>query len=186
MKTFWKIRKWLLILGVLSCFLLVWCGDKWNNKNELVIDAWWFILDYAWNVKLSKVNLKTDDLDEIIDLYQEAWDDIWYRDSLLIAKKYYQWLWINAFVQENLDVLEDHELALSNVNKKQLLFQIDWKERNAVLVEYEIVEWFVEEIPMLYVSQLFVPDWNMVVLMSFITENSSSRNNMSKVFKQIK
>ena len=171
---------------VLCCFLLVWCGNSWSGKNTLYIDAWGVALDYAWNVKLSKVNLKTDDLDEIIDLYQEVWDDVWYRDSLLIAKKYYQWLWINAYVQENLDVLEDHELVLSNINKKQIALQINWKETNAVLVEYEIVEWFVEEIPRLYISQLFIPDWNMVLLMSFITENSSSRNNMSKAFKQVK
>lgn len=185
MKKLWRSID-LLVLSVLCCFLLVWCGNSWNNKNELIVDAGGFVLDYAWNVKLSKVSLKTDDLDEIIDLYQEVWDDIWYRDSLLIAKKYNQWLWINAFVQENLDVLEDHELLLSNINKKQILLQIDWEEKNAVLVEYEIVEWFIEEIPTLYISQLFIPDWNTVLLMSFITENSSSRNTMSKAFKQLK
>lgn len=176
----------LLVVCVLCGFLLVWCWDGGGGKNTLDIDVWGVTLNYVWNVELSKVNLKIDDIDEIVDLYQEVWDDVWYRDSLLIAKKYNQWLWINAFVQENLDVLEDHELVLSNINKEQIAPQINWKETNAVLVEYEIVEWFVEEIPRLYISQLFIPDWNMVLLMSFITENSSSRNNMSKAFKQIK
>ncbi len=173
------------VLCVLCTFLLVWCGNAWNGKNEFVIDVWWFVLNYAWDVKLSKVNLKIDDLAEIIGLYQEVWDGVWYKDSLLIARKYHQWLWINAFVQENLDVLEGHELVLSNIDKEQIIFQIDWKEKNAVLVEYEIVEWFVEEIPSLYISQLFIPDWNMVLLMSFITESLSSHNSMSKAFKEI-
>lgn len=145
-----------------------------------------FELDYVWKVKLSKVALKTDDLDDIIDLYQEEWNDVWYRDSLLIAQRYSQWLWINTFAQENLDVLEENNLTLSNINKKQLLLEREWKNVNAVLVEYEIVEWFVEEIPKLYISQLFIPDWNMVLLMSYITENSASRNSMSNAFKQVK
>ena len=151
----------------------------------MVVNVGSFELEYAWNVKLSKVPLKTDDLGEIIDLYQEEWDDVWYRDSLLIAQKYSQ-LGVNAFAQENLDTLEDNNLTLSNINKKQILFEKDWKDVNAVLLEYEITEWFVEEIPKLYISQLFVPEWSMMLLMSFITENQSSRNNMSNVFKQIR
>lgn len=186
MKKIWVSRKWLcLLFSILACFLLVWCGNGWNNKSELTINVSGFELNYAWNVKLSKVPLKTDDLEEIIDLYQEAWDDVWYRDSLLIAQKYSQWLWVNAFAQDNLDILEEHELALSNVDKEQIFIEKDWKEINAVLVNYQITEWFISEIPTLYVSQLFVPNWNTVLLMSFITENSSSRNSMSNTFKQI-
>lgn len=186
MKRIWEKRKWLcLLFSVLACFLLVWCGG-WSNKDELVLNVWNFELEYAWNVKLSKVALKTDDLDEIIDLYQEEWDDIWYRDSLLIAQKYSQWLWINTFAQENLDVLEDQWLILSNVNKKQIILGKGWEKINVVLVEYEIVEWLIPEIPKLYLSQLFIPEWSNVWLISFITENPTLRNNVSKTFQKIK
>jgi hypothetical protein len=185
MKALWIKVKWLLILCILSCFLLVWCGNNWISKNELVVNVWEFELRYAWNIKLSKVPLKTDDLSEIVDLYQEVWDNVWYRDSLLIAQKYSGWFWINAFAQDNLNTLEDNGLSLSNINKKQVYIQKEWNEINAVLVDYEIVEWFVEEIPTLYISQLFIPDWSFVWLMSFITENSSSRKNMSNVFSKV-
>ena len=186
MKRIWENRKWLcLLFSVLACFLLVLCGG-WSNKDELVLNVWNFELEYAWNVKLSKVALKTDDLDEIIDLYQEEWDDIWYRDSLLIAQKYSQWLWINTFAQENLDVLEDQWLVLSNVNKKQIILEKGWEKINVVLVEYEIVEWLIPEIPKLYLSQLFIPEWSNVWLISFITENPTLRNNVSKTFQKIK
>ena len=174
-----------MVSCILCCFLLVWCWNNWNN-NELVVNVGGYILEYEWNVWLSKVALKTDDLSEIVDLYQEEWEDVWYRDSLLIAQRYSQWLWINAFVEWNLDVLEDHELTLSNIKKKQIFLEKEWKEINAVLVEYEITEWFIEEVPKLYFSQLFIPEWTNVWLISFITENSSSRNNMSKAFKQMK
>jgi hypothetical protein len=180
-----RIKRLCLLFSILACFLLVWCGSKWNNKNEFIVNIWGFELEYAWNVELSKVPLKTDDLGEIVDLYQEVWDNVWYRDSLLIAQKYSQ-LWVNAFVQENLDTLEDNGLTLSNINKKQILFEKDWKDVNAVLLEYEITEWFVEEIPILYISQLFIPDWGYVWLISFITENQSSRSSVSNAFKQIK
>jgi hypothetical protein len=128
------------MFSVLACFLLVWCGDL-GNKNKLVLNVWNFELDYVWNVKLSRVALKTDDLSDVIDLYQEEWDDIWYRDSLLIAKSYSQRLWINAFAQQNLDVLEDQWLVLSNVSKDQISIECEWDKINAVLVEYEIIEW---------------------------------------------
>jgi len=105
---------------------------------------------------------------------------------LLVAQRYSQWLGINAFVQENLDVLENYNLSLWNLAKKQILLERDWKTINAVLVDYDITEWFVPEIPALYISQLFIPDWNMVSLVSFITENSSVRKSMSNAFKEIK
>ena len=175
-----------LLFSILACFLLVWCGGSSNNKNELVVNVWGYTLEYVWNVELSQVALKKDDLSEIVDLYQEVWDDIEYRDSLLIAQRYSQWFWINAFVESNLDTLEDHELALSNIKKKQIFLEKEWKEINAVLVEYDITEWFIEEIPTLYFSQLFIPEWTNIWLISFITESSSSRNNMSKSFRQMK
>ena len=129
---------------------------------------------------------ETDDLSEIVDLYQEEWDDILYRDSLLIAQKYSQWLWINTFAQENLDVLEDQWLVLSNIDKKQIIIEKEWEKVNIVLVEYEIIEWLIPEIPRLYLSQLFIPEWGNVWLVSFITENLSSRNIVSKAFQRIK
>lgn len=187
MREICSCKKWLsLLFSILACFLLVWCWWGWTSDNELVVNIWWYELGYNWNVKLSKVALKTDDLTEVVDLYQEEWEDVWYRDSLLIAQRYSQWLWINTFVESNLDTLEDHELTLSNIKKKQIFLEREGKEINAVLVEYQITEWFIEEIPTLYFSQFFIPDWTNVWLISFITESSTSRNNMSKAFKQIK
>jgi len=187
MKEIWMVKKWFVLLfSVCLCFLLFWCWSKWNKSNKLTVNVAWFSVNYAWNVNLSKVALKEDDLSEIVDLYQEVWDDVWYRDSLLVAQRYSQWLGINAFVQENLDVLENYNLSLWNLAKKQILLERDWKTINAVLVDYDITEWFIPEIPALYISQLFVPDWNMVSLVSFITENSSVRKSMSNAFKEIK
>ena len=185
MKKIWTSRKWLcLLFSILSCFLLIWCGSRSSVENRISIDVWDFSLEYAWNVQLSKVTLNKDDLSEITELYQEVWEDLEYRDSLLIAEKYAKWLWINAFVQDNLDILTQQWLELSNLKKTQIWLK--WKKLNAVLVEYKITEWFIGEIPVLYMSQLFVPDWENVILLSFITENLSSANSASNMFKNIK
>ena len=148
----------------------------------------WFTLNYDGNINLERVWLKTDDMDEIIDLYQEVWDedDVWYRDSLLIAEKYAQWLWTNAFAQRNLDTLNDQWLTLSEVEKTQIRIEKNWKKINATLVEYRITEWLIDKIPLLYVSQLFVPDDNNMILMSYITEDKYSYLSASKMFKNIK
>ena len=103
-----------------------------------------------------------------MDLYQEVWDNSEYRDSLLIAEKHAQWLWANAFAVDNLDTLENQWLSLSNIKKTQIRLEKYWEEINAVLVEYEITQWLINEIPVLYVSQLFVPNGETMVLMSFI------------------
>ena len=124
-------------------------------------------------------------MDEIIDLYQEVWND-WYRDSLLIAEKYSYWLWANAFSQDNIDTLKNQWLTLSDIKKTQIWLEKDWKKINAVLVEYKITSWLVEDIPLLYVSQLFIPNNKNMLLMSFITENKSSRSSISDMFKNIK
>ena len=186
MNKIWANRRcfW-LIFCILACFFLVWCGG-WGNKNELVLNVWNFELEYAWNVKLSKVALKTDDLDEIVDLYQEEWDVVVYRDSLLIAKRYSQWLGIGAFVQGNLDSLEENGLTLSNINKKWVQIDKDDKKIDSVLVEYQISEWLIDELPVLFLCQLFIPDWNEVWLLSFISDDLSTHESMLSTFKHIK
>ena len=175
-----------ILLSFAVCFLLVWCKSDDYSSNEMNIKVGDFSLKYAGNVKLEKIWINADDLSEVIDLYQEVWDNVGYRDSLLIAEKYSQWLWINTFVQDNLEILEIQGLTLANINKKQIWIKKDGENNNAVLLEYEIIEWFVPEIPLLYVSQLFVPNWENIVLMSFLSENKSSRNVVSKMFKDIK
>ena len=130
--------------------------------------------------------MNNDDLDEIIDLYEEVWENLKYKDSLLIAEKYSHWLWINAFIQQNLDVLEDYDLTINNLRKTQIQFKNDNKKYSSVLVEYEISEWFIPEVPLLYISQLFIAKWDNILLISFTTEDSSSRNNMSNSLKKIK
>ena len=176
-----------LVFIILPCFfvLLAWCWSSWSDeKSKLNISD--FVLECEWNVELEKVPLNNDDLDEIIDLYEEVWDNLKYRDSLLVAQKFSKWLWINAFVQENLDVLEDYDLTVSNIHKTQIQIKKDDKKLNSVLVDYEISEWFIPDIPLLYISQLFILSWDNVLLFSFTTEDSWSRNNMSNSFKNIK
>lgn len=165
--------------------MLSWCGNGSSNKNNLDISILWYTLNYNWSVELWKVTLKTDDLDEIIDLYQEVWDDVWYRDSLLIAKKSSQWLWVNAFAQSNLDTLEKQWLTLSDIKKTQIKLKNKSENINAVLVEYKITEWLVDKIPVLYMSQLFIPDGYDVELLSFITEDSTSNSYVVNMFKNI-
>lgn len=184
----WKsnIKLFWILFVIFACFSLVWCWDSWTWSDGFYINENWFDLYYDWNVELEKVRLKTDDLDEITDLFQEIWDDLDYRDSLLIATKYNQWLWANAFAQDNLDTLVKQWLTLSNINKTQIWFKKAWEDINAVLVEYEITKWLIADIPLLYVSQLFVPKDYDMVLMSYITEDKQSHLNASKMFKNIK
>ena len=169
----------------LICFTLAWCWSSWSSENEFNINIAWYTLAYDWNVDLWKVALKTDDLDEIIDLYQENWEDIWYRDSLLIADKFNQWLWINAFAQDNLDTLEEKWLTLSDIKKTQIKLKKYSEDINAVLIDYKITKWFIDKVPLLYVSQLFIPDNHNVILISFITEDSSSHSSAVNMLKNI-
>lgn len=167
-------------------FFVVWCGNTSSVDSELDISVFDFSLTYNGNVNLEKVYLNDTDLSEILELYQETWSKVEYKDSLLIAQKYDQWLWINSFVQHNLDTLEVQWLLLDNIKKYQILLNKDWKEVNSVLVEYEILEWFISTVPVLYMSQLFIPENNWVILISYMTENSSARSYASKMFKNIK
>ena len=181
----WKIRLILFwsAISLFACLFLAWC---WNSSSETSqITVGWFNLVYKGKIKLEKIPLTTDDLDEIIDLYQEVWEETGFKDSLLIAENYSQWLGINAFAQDNLDILKERWLSLSKVNKFQIPLKDSGKNVNAVLVEYEIISWLLEELPVLYVSQLFVPNDNDVVLMSFITEDKRSRSDASTMFKNL-
>lgn len=171
---------------LIGCFSLVWCWSSWTWNSDLSINVRGFELKYNGNVNLEKVQLKTDDLGEIIDLYQEVWNDSEYKDSLLIAEKFAQWLWTNAFAQDNLDTLENQWLELSNIKKDQIWFKKNGEKINAVLVEYEITKWLINEIPLLYISQLFVPDGENMILVSFITEDQRSRLSASNMFRDIK
>ena len=176
---------WILVV-IVGCISLIWCWNSWTWDSSLSVNIYWFELNYNGNIELKKVQLKTDDIDEILDLYQEVWDDSEYRDSLLIAEKHAQWLWANAFAMDNLDTLENQWLSLSNVKNTQIRLEKYWEEIMAVLVEYEITQWLINEIPLLYVSQLFVPNGETMVLMSFVTENQSSRSGASNMFRNIK
>lgn len=186
----WKY--YIRLLWVISCLvissLLVGCWNSWALMwdSTFSVDAYWFNLEYNGKNNLEKIQLKKDDLDEIVDLYQEIWENLEYRDSLLIAEKYAQWLWANAFAQDNLDTLENQWLVLANTKKTQVWLQRYWEKINAALVEYEITEGLIDDVPLLYVSQLFIPDGENMVLMSFITEDSSSRLSASNMFKNIK
>lgn len=184
MKKIWNKKILCVMITSLSCFLLFWCWK--SNTNNISINEWWIELQYRWNIQLEKINLNDDDLDEIIWLYQETGDSKWYIDSLLIAEKYAKWVWINTFAQENLDTLTNQWLTLSSIKKSQIWIKMnDWKV-NSVLVEYEITSGFVENIPLIYLSQLFVPKWENVLLYSYITEDKSARDKASSMFKNIK
>ena len=135
---------------------------------------------------MEKVELNKDDLPEIIWLYQETWENIWYKDSLLIAEKYALWMWVNAFAKKNLDWLEHQWLSLSDINKNQIWIKSNSWDINGVLIEYNIISWFNEVVPILYLSQLFIPYWENVILYSYVTEDKNSRANASNMFKSIK
>lgn len=184
MKKIWNKKILCATVTIISCFLLLWCGK--SSSNNIYIDEWWIDLQYRWNIQLEKVSLNSDDLDEIIWLYQETGDKAWYFDSLLIAEKYAKWVGVNTFAQENLDWLTNQWLTLSNIKKSQIWIKInDWNV-NSVLVEYEITSWFIDKVPLIYLSQLFVPKWENILLYSYITENKSARDSASSMFKNIK
>ena len=184
----WKcnIKLLWILIGVIGCFSLIWCWGSWTWDSNLSVNIYWFELNYNGKTNLEKVQLKTDDLDEIIDLYQEVWSEWEYKDSLLIAEKHAKWRWCNVFAQDNLDTLEDQWLSLSDVKKTQIKLEKYGEKVNAVLVEYEITKWLISDIPLLYVSQLFLPNDENMILMSFITEDQSSRDSVSNMFKNIK
>lgn len=174
-----------VLFGLCTCIMLVWCWSN-SDKNQTEINVWDFVLTYGSNIKLEKINVKNDDLGEIMELYQETWEDLDYKDSLLIAEKYSQWLGVLAFVQNNLDTLEEQWLTLKNIKKSQVSLDSLWKSKNAILLEYEITEWFIPEIPLLYLSQLFIPIDDNIILLSFMSENINVRNSASSMFKNIK
>lgn len=180
-------RLLLVIFYIITWFFLVWCGnDVISYENQIDINVWDFMITYKWNVKLSKVPLKVDDLDDIVDLYQEDWDKTWYKDSLLVAEKYFQWFWINAFVQDNLKALETNWLTLDNVQKKPIWLGNGDDDNIAVLVSYQIVDGLISEIPSLYVSQLFIPELHSVKLVSYITEDLSAHDYIKNSLENIR
>lgn len=186
MKRFDRNLKLLSILSILTCFLLTWC---WNNSlynNESSINVAWYYLSYNWNINLESLPVKKDDSEDILAIYQEVWNNLTYRDSLLVAETYSQWLWINAFAQNNLDTLINNWLTITDVKKTQIWIKKDWKKENAVLLEYKITEWFISSIPTLYVSQLFVPNTNSVILMSFMSDSAWASKSATDMFKSIK
>ena len=177
---------WIFALGLL-CLLSMWCGNKSSNvNNEIELFVSGFSVKYDGNVKLEKVYLNDSDLSEIIELYQETWSKIDYKDSLLVAEKYDQWLWVNAFVQQNLDSLEVQGLSLDNIKKTQIWINKKWNKIGGVLVEYEITKWFISSVPLLYMSQLFIPGNDSIILFSYMTESSSAHSYASNMLKNVK
>ena len=179
-----NLRQLGIMISLIVCFFLAGCGDSASTNN--IIEAWWYYLEYGNKIKLEKISLSSDDMEEITQLYQEVWEVTSYKDSLLIAEKYARWLWMNAFAQENLDTLETQWLKLDNIKKTQISLIKNRNKLNAVLVEYEIIEWLVPEVPVLYVSELFVPSDTNVLFFSFITESQSVHKAASNMFKSIK
>lgn len=177
---------WILNLLFLS-FCLVWCGSTssgvWGGISLVVSD---FSVNYDWKVRLEKVYLNSTDSEDILELYQETWSNVGYVDSLLVAEKYDQWLWVNSFVKQNLDSLEIQWLSLENIDKTQILINKKWKQVNGVLVEYEISKWFISKVPVLYMSQLFIPNNDSIILFSYMSESSSARSYASNMFKNVK
>jgi len=166
-------------------FLIVWCQKITDTWDDIFISVKWYNLKYAWGLMFQNVPLKVDDNEDIIALYQEVWEDLVYRDSLLVAEEYANWVWANVFIKDNIKILERQWLMLSNINKKQIWFRKGWENVSAVLLEYEIAWWLISEFPLLYVSQLFVPEENSMLMLSYITENLSSRKSVSDMFKNI-
>ena len=163
-----------------------WCWKSLVSENNLTISTCWSELNYNGDVKLEKVYLKNDDLKEIVDLYQEIWDNSAYKDSLLIAENFAQWLWANAFAQNNINTLKNNWLTLSDIERTQIKLAKNWKIIYSVMMEYEITEWLITGVPLLYVSQLFIPCEKNIVLLSFITEDLTSHLQASKMLKSIK
>ncbi len=179
---FLTLKKVWIISLCLICFSLLWCGKSIGGSDEIELSVSDFSIVYDGKVNLEKMYLNDSDSEEILELYQETWSSIDYKDSLLIAEKYDLWLWVNTFVQQNLDTLEIQWLTLDNINKKQLIINKKWNDINCVLVEYEITEWFVSSVPILYMSQLFIPRKDSIILFSYMTESSSARWYASNVF----
>lgn len=171
---------WAMLLLSVS-FLLIWCSNS-VNSNWFDIEIEWFNVNYNGSVKLEEIAISNDDMEEISQLYQEVSENESYKDSLLVAEKYSRWLWINTFVQENLDTLEAQWLTLKNITKKQLTIN----KNNAVLVNYEITAWLIPEVPKLYICELFISKDSNIILFSYITEKQSANKDISKIFQNIK
>lgn len=177
-----NLKSILVAFSLCLCIILVWCWDNSSWKNQSLIEFSWYNLTYNWNIKLEKANIKSDDPSEILDLYKEVWDAE-YIDSLLIAEKYSRWMWVLAFSQDNLDTIENQWITIKNIKKIAVSTE---KNKEMIIVEYEITEWFIPEVPVLYVSQFFIPENENIILMSFISDNINSRNSATSMFKNIK
>lgn len=179
-------RLYLLWLSIFTGFI---CGCWSSEKEQTIITSLNYTLTYNGDIRLERVLIQPDDMQEIIGLYQEAENKdntTDFKDSLLIAKVFAQWRWVNTFAQDNLDTLTLQWLTLENIEKKQIWIKKNWQPINCVIIEYDITQWFIDDVPILYVSQLFIPDnWN-IILYSFTTEDETSRKNASNMFKVIK
>ncbi len=178
-------KKICFLVCLCACIITAWCENS-INSNSLSISVSDYIFEYNGNTKLEQISLKSDEDKEIIALYQKAWENVWYRDSLLIAEKYAQWLWVNTFAQLNIDTLNDYNLTIENIKKTQINIRNKNQKRSAVVLEYDIMSWFIENIPPLYMSQIFVEDGSNIILLSYSTENIQARNDASNMFKNIK
>ena len=52
-------------------------------------------------------------------------------------------------------------------------------------MDYKITEWFIEEVPLVYISQLFIPNGYNVELISYITEDSSAHDSAVNMLKNV-
>lgn len=177
-----NVRLLIIVFSLCICFTLSWCWNNLKSKNQTLVEVSWYNLVYNGNALLEKIGVKSDDPSEIIELYQEVWDNSEFRDSLLIAEKYARWMWVFAFSQDNLQALKDQDLKLENIKKIPVSTK---KNKDMLIVEYEITEWFIPEVPLLYVSQFFIPDDENIILMSFMSEDANSRDSASEMFENI-
>lgn len=164
---------------------LAWCGSSATNTSEIKINSEWFTFDYKWNIDLEKILVQNNDPSDIIDIYQEAKESTPYKDSLIIAKWFNQWNWINLFIQDNLDTLEIQWLSIENIKRKQISITKNKKTYKAVLVEYDIIKWFIDSVPKLYISQLFIDIEPSFLIYSYTTESATQRSSISKSLKDI-
>ena len=94
-------KKFCFLVCLCACIITAWCENS-INSNSLSISVSDYIFEYNGNTKLEQISLKSDEDKEIIALYQEAWENVWYRDSLLIAEKYAQ------IMVEEMDKIRDN------------------------------------------------------------------------------
>jgi hypothetical protein len=175
-----KAYLWILGAGLL---LLAGCGSA---PQHIKLETNGYQMLYQGKVSLSAREVPTETLDGVLALYTESGANSSYLDSVVLVEKYNQGKGVLVFSQEAMDTVKAKGLTLANERDEKFSISCQGEKKSARLFAYEVSSGFVQKVPKLYMTQLFLEkDANTLVLWSHSTETKSEQNAMRSAFKAI-